>query len=154
MIKKINSEKNFASYLLRLMLLRRIQSINETQIRMHSIQVVVCIALFRIKKVIKRPLDVIWRCGESPQSILLAFGMLQWRRLGSPGPWLFPITLGMYYTKQSNTGPLSSSEHESDNNREKCRMSHDDIVYTPYCCLLYTSPSPRDGLLSRMPSSA
>ena len=27
----------------------------------------------------------------------------------------------------------------------------DTIVYT---CLLYTSPSPRDGLLSRMPSSA
>ena len=25
---------------------------------------------------------------------------------------------------------------------------------TPQCCLLYTSPSPRDGLLSRMPSSA
>ena len=23
-----------------------------------------------------------------------------------------------------------------------------------YCCLLYTSPSPRAGLLSRMPSSA
>ena len=27
-----------------------------------------------------------------------------------------------------------------------------DIRY--YICLLYTSPSPRDGLLSRMPSSA
>ena len=27
-----------------------------------------------------------------------------------------------------------------------------DILYT--ICLLYTSPSPRDGLLSRMPSSA
>ena len=25
---------------------------------------------------------------------------------------------------------------------------------TPCFCLLYTSPSPRDGLLSRMPSSA
>ena len=25
---------------------------------------------------------------------------------------------------------------------------------TKICCLLYTSPSPRDGLLSRMPSSA
>ena len=25
---------------------------------------------------------------------------------------------------------------------------------SPWCCLLYTSPSPRDGLLSRMPSSA
>ena len=28
---------------------------------------------------------------------------------------------------------------------------HNDL---PYICLLYTSPSPRDGLLSRMPSSA
>src|SRR5664279_5534096 len=28
------------------------------------------------------------------------------------------------------------------------------IVAKYYCCLLYTSPSPRDGLLSRMPSSA
>ena len=28
------------------------------------------------------------------------------------------------------------------------------IVETPPVCLLYTSPSPRDGLLSRMPSSA
>ena len=27
-------------------------------------------------------------------------------------------------------------------------------VYGEYTCLLYTSPSPRDGLLSRMPSSA
>ena len=26
--------------------------------------------------------------------------------------------------------------------------------YKPTACLLYTSPSPRDGLLSRMPSSA
>ena len=26
--------------------------------------------------------------------------------------------------------------------------------YEIYICLLYTSPSPRDGLLSRMPSSA
>ena len=28
------------------------------------------------------------------------------------------------------------------------------LEHSPYCCLLYTSPSPRDGLLSRMPSSA
>ena len=27
-------------------------------------------------------------------------------------------------------------------------------MYDALCCLLYTSPSPRDGLLSRMPSSA
>ena len=32
----------------------------------------------------------------------------------------------------------------------------DDTVFSddPVDCLLYTSPSPRDGLLSRMPSSA
>ena len=28
------------------------------------------------------------------------------------------------------------------------------IIDDPEACLLYTSPSPRDGLLSRMPSSA
>ena len=27
-------------------------------------------------------------------------------------------------------------------------------IYLPLACLLYTSPSPRDGILSRMPSSA
>ena len=30
----------------------------------------------------------------------------------------------------------------------------DKMIGLPYICLLYTSPSPRDGLLSRMPSSA
>ena len=29
-----------------------------------------------------------------------------------------------------------------------------DPTQNIYSCLLYTSPSPRDGLLSRMPSSA
>ena len=29
-----------------------------------------------------------------------------------------------------------------------------EVVYELLSCLLYTSPSPRDGLLSRMPSSA
>ena len=34
-------------------------------------------------------------------------------------------------------------------------LSTEDVLYTDTCsCLLYTSPSPRDGLLSRMPSSA
>ena len=31
---------------------------------------------------------------------------------------------------------------------------HGKDVKAYKCCLLYTSPSPRDGLLSRMPSSA
>ena len=29
-----------------------------------------------------------------------------------------------------------------------------EVLASKYPCLLYTSPSPRDGLLSRMPSSA
>ena len=29
-----------------------------------------------------------------------------------------------------------------------------EVIGMPINCLLYTSPSPRDGLLSRMPSSA
>eukprot|EP01016_Furgasonia_blochmanni_P019979 TRINITY_DN2224_c0_g1_i2.p1 TRINITY_DN2224_c0_g1~~TRINITY_DN2224_c0_g1_i2.p1 ORF type:complete len:181 (-),score=50.64 TRINITY_DN2224_c0_g1_i2:96-638(-) len=32
-------------------------------------------------------------------------------------------------------------------------LAYDVVIYI-YICLLYTSPSPRDGLLSRMPSSA
>ena len=31
---------------------------------------------------------------------------------------------------------------------------HHDVSLQAIACLLYTSPSPRDGLLSRMPSSA
>ena len=35
---------------------------------------------------------------------------------------------------------------------EKVGLKAQDVL--SYGCLLYTSPSPRDGLLSRMPSSA
>ena len=34
------------------------------------------------------------------------------------------------------------------------RYDTEDNQHVLYPCLLYTSPSPRDGLLSRMPSSA
>ena len=33
-------------------------------------------------------------------------------------------------------------------------FQHGEVFVTEDGCLLYTSPSPRDGLLSRMPSSA
>ena len=42
-------------------------------------------------------------------------------------------------------------------NFRKCltELNQEHLVYTGVdACLLYTSPSPRDGLLSRMPSSA
>ena len=34
------------------------------------------------------------------------------------------------------------------------RRNWSSVSLPPWSCLLYTSPSPRDGLLSRMPSSA
>ena len=37
---------------------------------------------------------------------------------------------------------------------EALKKSGANEVYVFITCLLYTSPSPRDGLLSRMPSSA
>ena len=42
---------------------------------------------------------------------------------------------------------ISDDDFRSSNN-------NNDVGYNLYVCLLYTSPSPRDGLLSRMPSSA
>ena len=36
----------------------------------------------------------------------------------------------------------------------ECHIHMPGISYIGLSCLLYTSPSPRDGLLSRMPSSA
>ena len=45
-------------------------------------------------------------------------------------------------------------------NRKENQAAYDDLIafcrkmQPDYICLLYTSPSPRDGLLSRMPSSA
>ena len=44
--------------------------------------------------------------------------------------------------------PISTSNSEPDNAPTKTKSDYS------FTCLLYTSPSPRDGLLSRMPSSA
>ena len=46
----------------------------------------------------------------------------------------------------------SSSAIEID--LDKGKDKEEEAKADPNTCLLYTSPSPRDGLLSRMPSSA
>ena len=55
------------------------------------------------------------------------------------------ITLQMEGTKEQ--------EIEEGWKRDALTMTEGDYI-RKYYCLLYTSPSPRDGLLSRMPSSA
>ena len=53
-------------------------------------------------------------------------------------------------------GTLLSSRKKSLVSRvgDLCLIAAFSGIYMIYGCLLYTSPSPRDGLLSRMPSSA
>ena len=48
----------------------------------------------------------------------------------------------------------AGNESESAMNHSPARAGGVSATDNVYTCLLYTSPSPRDGLLSRMPSSA
>ena len=48
----------------------------------------------------------------------------------------------------------TSTTRSKDDSRDPGTKLHADKEETKDICLLYTSPSPRDGLLSRMPSSA
>ena len=67
------------------------------------------------------------------------FGLLEWLIQVSNGK----ITKG----STSDSTPIELSELAALERRQDSKI----VTYT---CLLYTSPSPRDGLLSRMPSSA
>ena len=69
------------------------------------------------------------------------------------------------YYKNNNANPhrgvyelamRATDAHEGARHRvaQFFHAEDDEIVFTQNTCLLYTSPSPRDGLLSRMPSSA
>ena len=72
-----------------------------------------------------------------------------------------------FYLKQSNgrflakgdvsdwvTVPYNEARYGAKNNADGYWNYVKDTATAWYNCLLYTSPSPRDGLLSRMPSSA
>ena len=62
---------------------------------------------------------------------------------------------GVTYEVSSAENPRSNGESEAGMKRIKNAIKHAVLSGNcPRACLLYTSPSPRDGLLSRMPSSA
>ena len=57
--------------------------------------------------------------------------------------------------EEISAGPQQVNIHTGEDREEVTASSWMEGVYDiRYTCLLYTSPSPRDGLLSRMPSSA
>src|SRR5680860_445048 len=63
-----------------------------------------------------------------------------------------------YYTPKHgswlNMAEIEINPHCSPNVKNRYKSVKKRVVLGVDCCLLYTSPSPRDGLLSRMPSSA
>ena len=83
---------------------------------------------------------------------------------GNPGPggWAFLLKHPASGTEKE----VSGGDAATTNNRMELqavieglralkRPSEVEVITdSVYVCLLYTSPSPRDGLLSRMPSSA
>ena len=56
-----------------------------------------------------------------------------------------------HYRHPHNFGPLAGANRRAEGFNPLCG---DRLTLYLQVCLLYTSPSPRDGLLSRMPSSA
>ena len=65
--------------------------------------------------------------------------------------------LGAAHTADAQTPEAQALRQEIDQLRQEfqtLQKQYGDRLTALETCLLYTSPSPRDGLLSRMPSSA
>ena len=69
-----------------------------------------------------------------------------------PNPWNVSVPTKTPVTTDDFTG--STSAGGACNVDQLSLIPHCHGTHTETICLLYTSPSPRDGLLSRMPSSA
>ena len=71
---------------------------------------------------------------------------------------LFSLSVSATYFPDNQSWIKSSPEEEGVSTEKVNKLLDlsfsDDATQAVVVCLLYTSPSPRDGLLSRMPSSA
>ena len=68
---------------------------------------------------------------------------------------IFFITLILIYSQTSFADQHESVEETTEQTTEQAtEQETDQTVEQPSTCLLYTSPSPRDIMRSRMPSSA
>ena len=69
--------------------------------------------------------------------------------------WITGSNAGCYALAEITKDPYLVAETEGDRKEYKAgiKITH-NLVDQPVTCLLYTSPSPRDATLSRMPSSA
>ena len=79
--------------------------------------------------------------------------------IAQKAPYAVEVTAGQSYywcsCGQSKAQPFCDGSHKTTSFTPVAFTAEKtETVYLCGCCLLYTSPSPRDGLLSRMPSSA
>ena len=63
-------------------------------------------------------------------------------------------TLAKFWLFATHWTRLDTFDNEDELNDELELLQRQSLPTKVRTCLLYTSPSPRDGLLSRMPSSA
>ena len=77
-------------------------------------------------------------------------------KMNSTGHWLWAVQAGGTYDDQGMDLAIDSSGDVfvTGKFQTTAQFGSDSMTAGPTSCLLYTSPSPRDGLLSRMPSSA
>ena len=68
--------------------------------------------------------------------------------------FLKKISAGLKKTTEQFSGGIDNVFQSSKIPEETISDLEDFMISSDIGCLLYTSPSPRDGLLSRMPSSA
>ena len=78
---------------------------------------------------------------------------LESRNLGQDMPFLLNMTPSVVTTSDAGTGIGYTGMWIRGSDPTRVNITINRIPYND-ACLLYTSPSPRDGLLSRMPSSA
>ena len=60
----------------------------------------------------------------------------------------------VFLVEKVMTDNYEEAEKSFETSLRTLKVDHVDLLHMHNVCLLYTSPSPRDGLLSRMPSSA
>ena len=96
--------------------------------------------------IIDKPIQEVWDYANNPDNLT---------------KWLNDFIRYKQLTGDVNAPKIGdTSEHTYSQSGGEFTMLEEITAYDPptqvklFICLLYTSPSPRDGLLSRMPSSA
>ena len=84
----------------------------------------------------------------------LAFLSTQHSALSTVPPMAKEMLINVSEGEECRIALLADGKLEELYMERTSSTSHVGNIYKGKVCLLYTSPSPRDGLLSRMPSSA